>query len=537
MFRFPRLFIVVSALAFASSACTVKSPRGGSPSSERRESSTPSAGDPAYALPPTAPPLTDAREMRGVWLASVLNIDYPRYPTPSAATLQDEFRYQLSQLKSLGFNALFVQVRPAADALYPSQYAPWSKWLTGRQGKAPTSGFDPLAFMIREAHAQGVELHAWINPYRVAMDLDVTGFAPGHVYRQHPEWTHVYAGRRYLDPGLPAVRDHLGRVLDELIVGYDLDGIHFDDYFYPYPKAGETFPDSLTFATYGRARGLADWRRDNVNAFVAETHRRIEAQKPWIHFGISPFGVWRNRGQDPRRGSDTRASVSSYDDLFGDALAWADQGTVDYLLPQLYWSLDFPAAGHRTLAHWWARNTPANVNLYVGHAAYKVGNNADTVWYDTEELPRQIALNRTTPALEGSIYFSARSLLGNRAGLPQRIGREYQDVVLLPERKAEDPVEPVKVKIYRPRRTEEGKNRLRWSIDEDLAEEQRPHYYAVYRVLPDGSRRLIHRTPYGVAGNTFSYVDTEAIGKRRKKDYAVVGLDRYHRLLYSVQAE
>ena len=474
------------------------------------------------------------RELRAVWMASVLNIDYPSSPTPSAATLQADFRSQLYRLRQAGINTLYVQVRPAGDALYPSALAPWSEYLTGRQGKAPTDGFDPLAYIIETAHARGVEVHAWVNPYRVAMNTDSVARHPKHLLSTHPEWIHTYGGRQYLDPGLPAVRAHLGKVIDELVANYDLDGVHFDDYFYPYPKAGEDFPDSLTFRQYGGSMARDYWRRENVNTFVAETHRRIKAAKPWVQFGVSPFGVWRNRAQDPARGSDTRAGATSYDDLHADALQWARAGTVDYLAPQLYWSMDYPAASHRTLANWWAQNTPATVNLYFGHAAYKVRDNADAAWNDLQEIPHQIAYTRQLPAVGGSAFFSARSIFNSRNGLAPELAKVYARPALHPERLAPTPVVGVRVKTFKPKATEEGQLII-WEVDKKLPEENLPHYYAIYRGPKGEAAEMIHRTPFGLNCRRLHYYDKATTGKT-KLLYRVVPMDRYHRPLVDLVA-
>lgn len=479
---------------------------------------------------PAPVPAADApeRELRGIWLASVLNIDYPSNPTPDAATLQADFRSQVFRLRKAGVNALFVQVRPAADALYPSQHAPWSQYLTGQQGRAPTADFDPLAFMIDHAHAQGMEFHAWINPYRVAMDTIAPPPDPKHIANRRPEWVRTHGGRRYLDPGLPAVRAHLGEVIDELVANYDLDGVHFDDYFYPYPAGGLTFPDSLTFAEYGGSRRLGDWRRDNVNAFIAETHARIKAAKPWVQFGISPFGVWRNADRDPARGSTTRANATSYDDLYADALAWADAGTVDYLAPQLYWSMDYPAASHRILANWWSANLPPAVSLYLGHAGYKVRDNADAAWDDPAEITRQITNGRRLPAVDGGIFFSARSVYNRENGLAAELARAYTTPALLPQRARPQPPASVDVKTFRPKATAGG-YRLVWEIDADRPPAARPYYYAVYRGRPGEPARLVHRTPYGMQNCTrLNFTDEEGT---EEMIYRVVGLDRWHRKL------
>ena len=472
------------------------------------------------------------RELRGVWLATVLNIDYPSLATPDATTLKLEFREKLTALRKVGFNTLFVQVRPAGDALYPTELAPWSQWLTGRQGSPPVpADFDPLAFMIEEAHAQAVELHAWVNPYRLTMSLDTFNLAPNHLFHQRRDWVRQYGSRLYLDPGLPEVRRHLGQVIAELVSNYDLDGIHFDDYFYPYPIPGEVFPDEPTYFRYGRGRALGDWRRSNVDQFVAETYNRIKTAKPWMQFGISPYGVWRNRAQDPLNGSDSQASVSSYDDLYGDAIGWAQRGHVDYLIPQLYWSIDFPPASHATLARWWAQSTPSPTRLYVGHAAYKVTANPEPAWNDPQELPRQVRLNRRTPRLSGSVYFSAKSILQNSFGLLQNLSRQYATPSLFPERTAPAtaPLVPVATKVYKPKATEKGKL-IVWEIDKNLPEQQVPHYFAVYRSTGKGERELIHRSPFGLSCRRFHYYDTDAT-PGVAYDYFVIPVDRYHRKL------
>ncbi|MEM6769036.1 MAG: family 10 glycosylhydrolase [Bacteroidota bacterium] len=468
------------------------------------------------------------REHRGVWMATVLNIDYPQNPTPSAATLQADFNSQLYRLRQAGINVIYLQVRPAGDAIYPSAHAPWSAYISGQQGKPPVSNFDPLAYAIKTAHAQGMEVHAWVNPYRAHMSTDVNGLAPDHLYYRHPEWVYPYNGRLYLDPGLPEVRAHLGQVIDELIANYDLNGIHFDDYFYPYPVPGEVVPDSLSHARYGAGKSVEDWRRDNVNTFVAETYRRIKAAKPWMQFSISPYGVWRNQEQDAVRGSTTRASVSSYDDLYGDALAWAQSGVVDYIIPQLYWSMEYAPASHRVLANWWVRNTPTNVGLLVGHAAYKVGDDIDPAWNDPNEIPRQIALARQLPRVDGSVFFSSKSLLQGPYTIRKSLNGAYQTPVLLPPRKTTTPVQPVRVKVRKPKMTEAG-NRIGWSVDDKLTAEQLPYYYAIYRATEKGGPwTLIHRTPYGQTCRQYYFLDAFPVPETKFR-YRVVPVDRYHR--------
>jgi len=468
------------------------------------------------------------REHRGVWMATVLNIDYPQNPTPSAATLQADFNSQLYRLRQAGINVIYLQVRPAGDAIYPSALAPWSAYISGQQGKAPVSNFDPLAYAIKTAHAQGIEVHAWVNPYRAHMSTDISGLSPSHLYFRHPDWVYNYNGRMYLDPGLPEVRAHLGRVIDELLAKYDLNGIHFDDYFYPYPAPGELVPDSLSYARYGGGSSLEDWRRNNVNTFVTETYRRIKQAKPWVQFSISPYGVWRNQEQDPIQGSATRASVSSYDNLYGDALGWAKAGTVDYIIPQLYWSMEFAPASHRILADWWVRNTPTGVGLLVGHAAYKVGDDIDPAWKDPNEIPRQIALARQSPRVSGSVFFSSKSLLQGPYTIRKSLNSAYKTPVLLPPRRTEVPVRPVRVKTRKPQKTSTG-NSIRWEVDNDLTVEELPYYYAVYRSAEkNGPWQLIHRSPYGQQCHRYYFIDAFPLPETKFR-YRVVPIDRFHR--------
>ena len=229
---------------------------------------------------PTTVTTAPAREMRAVWMSTVLNIDYPTNPTIDAATLRADFKSQLTRLRKIGVNAVFVQVRPTGDAIYPSKHAPWSQWITGRQGVAPSDGFDPLAYMVKEAHAQGMEFHAWINPYRLTVSLDTFSLANNHVFYQHRDWVHRYGNRLYLDPGIPQAQDHLMEVVEEILVNYPINGLHFDDYFYPYPIQGEAFPDQRSFDLYGtRFETKAEWRRDNVNTFVRKVSQLVEQKK------------------------------------------------------------------------------------------------------------------------------------------------------------------------------------------------------------------------------------------------------------------
>ncbi|SHK97126.1 glycoside hydrolase family 10 protein [Hymenobacter psychrotolerans] len=354
------------------------------------------------------------RELRGVWIATVENIDWPSARNLTPEQQRREYIRMLDAQQRTGINAVFVQVRPASDAFYQSSLEPWSKWLTGTQGKAPSPAYDPLPFMIEEAHARGMEFHAWFNPYRGSTDTLTRRLAPLHPFRQHPEWFLRYSGKLLYNPGLPEVRQYINRVILDVVRRYDIDGVHFDDYFYPYPEAGKVIQDEAAFARHNPdGLKLPDWRRQNVNILIRDLHDSIQSTKRWVKFGISPFGVWRNQATDPN-GSATRA-FQGYDGLYADALEWVRKGWVDYLLPQLYWSSTFRLAQYPVLVEWWARNANGR-HLYIGHGAYRMSEStkADTTWRNPRELPRQVRLNRTFPTeVGGSVFFSSKSLLAN----------------------------------------------------------------------------------------------------------------------------
>ncbi|GAA4618259.1 glycoside hydrolase family 10 protein [Saccharopolyspora hordei] len=358
--------------------------------------------------------------MRGVWIASVDTIDWPSRPGLSAAQQQTEYRTLLDQAVDRGLNAVFVQVRPTADAFWPSPHEPWSHWLTGEQGEDP--GYDPLRFLVDEAHQRGLEFHAWFNPYRVSMQADPQQLVPEHPARQHPEWTFAYGGKLYFDPGVPEAREFVTEAIMHAVRNYDVDGVHLDDYFYPYPVEGEQLPDQDTFAQHGRGfASIEDWRRHNVDQLVAGLDARVHAVKPHVRFGISPFGIWRNASSDPR-GSDT-SGLESYSALYADTRGWVEKGWVDYIAPQVYWPIGHPAADYAKLVPWWSETVRGTgVDLYIGQGAYRVGQEG---WTDPGELSAHLALNAQHPGVRGDIYFSATSLTSNAAEAMQRVVTEH----------------------------------------------------------------------------------------------------------------
>ncbi len=371
------------------------------------------------------------REFRGFWIATVVNIDWPKDGNDPLEKQKADYLKILDFYDSLNFNAAIVQVRTAGDAFYASQYAPWSRFLTGQEGKAPETSEPILKWMIGETHARGMEFHAWLNPYRATFDLNTEILSPDHDYYKHPEWMLKYGKKFYYDPGLPKVRERMVSVIDELVSNFDIDAVHFDDYFYPYTIAGEVFADSLSFEAHAHeGQSLADWRRSNIDMLVKDSYEIIKARKPWVQLGISPFGVWKNKATDIR-GSDTKAGQTTYEDLYADPLFWMEKGWLDYLVPQVYWSMDLPVASHRKIVEWWAENT-TNSNLYIGNGPYKIRNNSDKAWDRKSELPKQLRLARKTGTVQGNVFFSAKSLMGSNSDVVKNLRRKYYKREALP---------------------------------------------------------------------------------------------------------
>ncbi len=360
-------------------------------------------------------------EFRGVWVATVDNIDWPSSKTLSVEEQKAEFIRLLDMHKRNGMNAIIVQVRPAADALYPSQYEPWSEFLTGKQGLPPSPYYDPLEFMISETHKRGMEFHAWLNPYRAVFNMFRSSVSPSHVTRIHPEWFLVYGDKKYFNPGLPEVRRHTVRVVKDLIARYDLDGIHMDDYFYPYRIAGKEFPDQRTYEQYGRGMSKDNWRRSNCDSIIYELFNVIRSNRPHMRFGISPFGIWRNKSQDPM-GSDTKGGQTNYDDLYADILLWLQKGWIDYVAPQLYWERGHKLADYDILLQWWNEHAYGK-QVYIGHGIYRAGSNA--AWRNPNEIPQQIRELRTYNTTQGSIYFNSKVFEKNPNGWNDSLRSNY----------------------------------------------------------------------------------------------------------------
>jgi uncharacterized lipoprotein YddW (UPF0748 family) len=356
-------------------------------------------------------------EFRGVWVATVDNIDWPTKGNHSTDSQRAEFIKLIDMHHQNGMNALIVQIRPATDAFYPSQYEPWSEFLTGTQGKPPVPYYDPLEFMITETHKRGMEFHAWMNPYRAVFNIDKSSIASNHITKIHPEWFLTYGDKRYFDPGNKDVQQYVTNVVRDVVSRYAVDAVHFDDYFYPYRIAGKEFPDNAKYLQYGNGMNKDDWRRSNVDSIIVFLSRAIKEQNPKCQFGISPFGVWRNEDKDPD-GSKTKAGQTNYDDLYADILLWLKNGWIDYVAPQLYWEFGHKAAPYEVLLDWWSKHTYGR-NCYIGLGIYKA--NSNNAWKDDTQLPRQIEALRNTPNIQGMIFFSSRSFNNNPNGWSERL--------------------------------------------------------------------------------------------------------------------
>ena len=369
---------------------------------------------------------------RGAWIATVANIDWP---TPEAVgntdLQQSEMIFLLDSLHSIGINAIIFQVRPTADALYRSEYEPVSHWLTGKQGSwGEQTPYDPLQWTTEQAHARNMEVHVWLNPYRVNLaKTDTSTLAPDHIMRRHPDWFWEYNKQWYFNPGLEQTREWICTIVQDIVQRYDIQAIHMDDYFYPYPAGKQQLPDTKTFEQYPRGfDNIHDWRRNNVNLAIQAISETIRECKDSVEFGISPFGVWRNNNVDST-GSATRAGITNYDDLYADIRLWIKEGWIDYVLPQLYWEIGKKVADYEILAHWWANEVRGTrCKLYIGMAPYRLENaSPKTPWGVGNEIKRQMDLNRTIPEITGECFYSTRPLLRNPRGVCDSIKAVYRN--------------------------------------------------------------------------------------------------------------
>ncbi|MFD9336020.1 glycoside hydrolase family 10 protein [Streptomyces sp. NPDC060028] len=372
-----------------------------------------------------APAKAPVAEFRGMWIASVQNVDWPSESGLSAGEQRAELLGLLDTAVRRRLNAVVLQVRPTADAMWPAAREPWSQWLTGEQDVDP--GWDPLGTAVAEAHARGLELHAWFNPYRVANHTDLDRLVPEHPARRNPGWAVPYGGKLYYNPGLPEVRRFVQEVMLDAVSRYAVDAVHWDDYFYPYPVEGQEFDDDEAYELHGGSfADRGDWRRHNTDTLVREMSERLRTLRPSVRFGISPFAVWRNKDRDPL-GSPTRAGLGTYDDLYADTRKWVREGWIDHIVPQAYWHIGHPTADYAALVPWWARVVAGTrVQLYVGEGLYRCDPESSTAaWRDPKELSRHVTFARKYAEVRGHVYFSAKHVVADPNGAMARVVADH----------------------------------------------------------------------------------------------------------------
>jgi uncharacterized lipoprotein YddW (UPF0748 family) len=371
------------------------------------------------AAPPvlrgTPPPPELPRELRAAWIATKANIDWPSKPGLPMAEAQRELRELLEMARSMGLNAVVFQVRPQGDAFFESTLEPWSEYLTGHEGLAPSPRWDPLEFAVREGHARGLEVHAWINPFRAKTSTTKSPASSKSLARRRPDLVVTYGAQTWMDPGLPEVRDHGLRVVADLTKRYDIDAVHCDDYFYPYPVKDangrvQPFPDEASYRKHGRGLGKSDWRRWNVDEFVRRAAEVVHREKPWVQFGISPFGIWRPDVPPGIKGLD------AYEVLAADARRWMMEGWVDYLVPQLYWNISQREQSFPVLLHWWGAQNPRNRHLYAGIASARIGTDRNAA-----EISSQVRLTQQFDGADGVMFWNGSSLRKNRGGVVETL--------------------------------------------------------------------------------------------------------------------
>jgi uncharacterized lipoprotein YddW (UPF0748 family) len=463
---------------------------------------------------PSMPP---KREFRAVWIAAVSNIDWPLRGTDTPDKQRADFIAMLNQHKAMGINAVIAQVRPSADALYGKSREPWSQWLTGRQGQAPSPLWDPLAFMVEETHKRGMELHAWFNPFRSVVSSS-SSVAGSHISQTRPDWNLAYTSPfRLLDPGIPEVRQYVTSIVMDVVRGYDIDGVHFDDYFYPY--SGTTTQDEATFRTHSRGfTNIADWRRDNVNLTVKMVSDSIRAVKKYIKFGISPFGIWRSGVPSGIVGLD------AYSVIYCDATAWLQAQTVDYIMPQLYWKFG-GGQDYATLMPWWlGQATQAGRHLYAGLGAYRL-DAANGNWL-ASDITRQVDFNRMQGA-HGCSFFSSTQLTSGLKGMASELAaNQFKTLALPPTMLWKDSVPPLAPTNLAAMLIAGGLDRVRlsWRKPNAASDSDTAVRYAVYRFLGNDAVNL--QSPQSLIAVTQDTLFTDVVGILSRATYVVTSLDR-----------
>lgn len=469
------------------------------------------------------------REFRGVWISTVLNIDWPSRNNLSTEEQKNEFISLLDFHKRNGINAVIVQIRPAAESIYKSEIEPWSRWLTGRKGKAPNPYYDPLTFMIEEAHKRCIEFHAWFNPYRAIYntkyEADFSEFQ-----NKHPNWLINHGNKLLFDPGHPEARNYIVEIVKDVVKRYDIDGVHFDDYFYP--NLGNTdFNDSYSFKYYNRGYNEYEkkqWRRENVNLLIKNVSKAIKKEKQWVKFGISPFGIWRNKTKD-FRGSNTQGT-SCYDNMYADVLSWLKNSWIDYVAPQVYWNIGNKYADYKSITEWWNKNSYGK-HVYIGHATYKVKKDSKILaWRNVNQIPQQIDINRGLDDIKGSIFFSSRSVKKNPLGVTDKLRiTRFSKKALVPVITAIDSIPPDSpedlevIELY-------NKKILAWNSDKVFEDHMnKPFYYVVYKYdTKEEAHETSNKYIYSIQRENEITLPAKEESRRRKIYFRVSAVDRLH---------
>lgn len=458
------------------------------------------------------------REFRGAWIQCVNG----QFLGKSTSEIQSMLLYQLDELQKDGVNCIIFQVRPECDALYQSRLEPWSRFLTGQQGKAPSPYWDPLAWMVEQCHQRGMELHAWVNPYR-AKTKGTTALSVNHIAVKQPYRVFSYDGQMILNPGQPENREYICSVVSDIVRRYDVDGLHIDDYFYPYPSPGCIIPDDREYRQYGNGiSDRGDWRRYNVDLFIQQLHDSIVSVKPWVKFGVSPFGIYRNISSSPN-GSNTKG-LQNYDDLYADVLLWVNNGWVDYCVPQLYWQIGHPTADYETLLKWWNRNA-GNRPLVIGEDVERTVNHADVNHPRSNQMPAKFKLRSQMNNVCGAVLWYAKTAVdnvGNYGGMLRNVYWKYpalQPLMPFIDAKAPDKVRKVKVLIIN------GKKVLFWSAPKAKRWHDEARKYVVYR-FEHKEKIDIENPRYIVAITSETHLELPYETGKSKYVYVVTALDR-----------
>lgn len=456
------------------------------------------------------------REFRGAWIQCVNG----QFQGMQRDDMQRTLSYQLDELKKDGVNTILFQVRAECDALYESSYEPWSRFLTGVQGKAPNPYWDPLKWMIEQCHKRGMELHAWINPYR-AKTKNTSVLAYNHIAIKHPELVFSYDGQLILNPGNPQNREYICKIVDDIVRRYDIDGLHIDDYFYPYPAAGQTITDDSEYAKYNNGiKDKGDWRRDNVNVFIKQLRDSIKSIKPYVKFGVSPFGIYRNANSAPSIGSNTNG-LQNYDDLYADVLLWVNNGWIDYLVPQVYWEIGNKVADYTTLITWWNKYA-SNRPLYIGEDVERTVKFADPSNQNSNQMPAKYKLHQMLPNVEGTCLWYAKAVVDNVGNYGQVLRNVYWKTPalqpLMPFIDHKAPKKPRKLKLIQIG----GDKVLFWTAPKGDGWKDEAAKYVVYR-FNKGEKIDIENAQniVGITTDTFFKINEPG-----KYNYLVTALDR-----------